>query len=38
MASLTDTLGHKVEGLHNMIDTFISSYELLNNKINGLAE
>lgn len=38
MASLTDTLGHKVEGLHNMIDTFISSYELLNNKINGLEE
>lgn len=36
MLSLSDSLNKKIESMHNMIDSFISSYELLAHKIASL--
>ncbi|MBS1477343.1 MAG: hypothetical protein HP024_05325 [Acholeplasmatales bacterium] len=36
MLSLGDSLNKKIESMHNMIDSFISSYELLAHKIASL--
>lgn len=36
ISSLADALGKKVEGIHNMIDSFVTSYEAINNKIKDL--
>ena len=36
MLSLSDSLNKKIESMHNMIDSFISSYELLAHKIDSL--
>lgn len=36
MLSLSDSLNKKIESMHNLIDSFISSYELLVHKIASL--